>query len=1095
MTEAETEAGNKKSDRKKRKNRHRAGHGMVWSLSMAAFILTLLALALSGKAMPLPKWFGERIEASVSDRLHEGALEVGKLAVSIGRDGVPILQLSDITIGDTHGSTVAVLNAVQTRVSASALLQGKFSPDRVELDGAQVTLRRSASGQFSLVPAGNEPDDSRNLADILAQLDDVLSTDALKTIQEVEARGVVISLEDARTGRIWQATNANLILRRADDGLALSVASDVFNGTDNVAEVQLSFQFDHQTHDTTLGVNVVDMPAGDIAIQSPVLAWLGVLDAPISGAVRAEYDGQDGFESLAGTLDIAAGALNPVEGSEPLKFESARAYFDFDAGRQRIDFSEIAVQSKQLALDAIGHTYLSDVKNGRPGAFLGQFVIPKVRFDDSEQFEAPLDLSDIRADLRLKLDPFSVELAQLTVDIADEPLRVSGHVEARTDGWHVSVDAQTDRITPETVKAHWPILVSPITRKWLKNNVLEGTLTSASAGIRKVPGDEPDIDFNFDFHDGVVRFLDHMPPITAGAGRATMNKRRFSLLMREGGVQAEQGGFLDGAGSLFSVPNVREKPARGELTIAARGKILAGLSVLNNPPIRLMERAGRSIDVADGDAAIVAVVRLPLEEHIPDGEVDYFVAGDLTSVTSNNIVDGRVLASKKVSLDATPERIRLNGTATLDGVPLELAWEQPLGPDSANGSVVRGSVDLGPHTIESFDLPLPKSMISGNGAGEFVLALGPDIPPQLSLQSDLVGLGINFESLGWTKGRDTAGKLEIEASLGAVPEVNKLSVSGPGLAMEGRLDFKESGDFRAAVFSKMQVGRWLDSAVTLTPRGQGKSLAVKIEGGTFDLRSLPQGGANAGGDRAPIDINLDTAIVTDGIRLAPVTAQIDAGRAGISGSFEGRINGRTPVRGTLAPTNGGTGVRVQSADAGGAIRDIGVTPNARQGTLDVVFTPVVGAAPGTYDGQFLIEGVHLRKAPVLADLLDAISVVGLLDQLAGPGIRFGTVDGKFRLTRDSLVLKEAAAVGVSIGISASGIYDFNTKNMDISGVISPVYFVNAIGRVVSRRGEGLFGFNYRMSGPAKNPSIGVNPLSILTPGFLRNILRGQPQNQ
>ncbi|MGI9391191.1 MAG: DUF3971 domain-containing protein, partial [Boseongicola sp.] len=678
MTEAATETGKKKSDRKKRKNRHRAGHGMVWSLSMAAFILTLLALALSGRAMPLPKWFGDRIEASVSDRLHEGALDVGKLAVSIGRDGAPVLKLSDIIIGDTHGSTVAVLNSVQTRVSASALLQGQFSPERVELDGAQVTLRRSVSGQFSFVSTENQTDDSQDLADILAQLDAVLSTDALKTIREVEARGVVISLEDARTGRIWQATNANLILRRSDKGLALSVTSDVFNGTDEVAEVQLSFQFDHQTHDTTLGVNVVGMPAGDIAIQSPVLAWLGVLDAPISGAVRAEYDGRDGIQTISGTLDIEAGALNPVEGSEPLKFETARAYFDFDAERQRIDFSEIAVQSAQLALNAIGHTYLSDIKDGRPGAFLGQFVAQEVRFDDDELFEAPLDLSDIRADLRLRLDPFSVELAQLTVDVADEPLRVSGHVEARTDGWHVSVDAKTDRITTETVKAHWPIVVSPITRSWLKNNVLEGALASASAGIRKVPGDEPDIAFNFDFHDAVVRFLNHMPPITAGAGRATMNNRRFSLLMREGGVEAEQGGFLNGAGSLFSVPNVREQPARGELTIAARGKILAGLSILNNPPIRLMERAERGIDLADGDAAIVAVVRLPLVKHIPAGEVDYFVAGDLTSVTSGNIVSNRRLASEKVSLDATPERIRLNGPAILDGVPLELAWEQPL---------------------------------------------------------------------------------------------------------------------------------------------------------------------------------------------------------------------------------------------------------------------------------------------------------------------------------------------------------------------------------------------------------------------------------
>jgi hypothetical protein len=104
---------------------------------------------------------------------------------------------------------------------------------------------------------------------------------------------------------------------------------------------------------------------------------------------------------------------------------------------------------------------------------------------------------------------------------------------------------------------------------------------------------------------------------------------------------------------------------------------------------------------------------------------------------------------------------------------------------------------------------------------------------------------------------------------------------------------------------------------------------------------------------------------------------------------------------------------------------------------------------------------------------------------------FTAVDGKFRLTRDRLTLTEAAAVGGSLGISADGIYDFISKRMDFRGVISPVYFVNGIGAAVTRRGEGLFGFNYRITGSADAPSVAVNPLSILAPGALRRIFRGQ----
>ena len=87
---------------------------------------------------------------------------------------------------------------------------------------------------------------------------------------------------------------------------------------------------------------------------------------------------------------------------------------------------------------------------------------------------------------------------------------------------------------------------------------------------------------------------------------------------------------------------------------------------------------------------------------------------------------------------------------------------------------------------------------------------------------------------------------------------------------------------------------------------------------------------------------------------------------------------------------------------------------------------------------------------------------------------------------------EAAAIGPSIGISADGNYDIARKNLDIRGVISPVYFLNGIGSIFSRRGEGLFGFNYRVSGGTDNPRVGVNPLSILTPGMFRRMFRAAP---
>ena len=171
-------------------------------------------------------------------------------------------------------------------------------------------------------------------------------------------------------------------------------------------------------------------------------------------------------------------------------------------------------------------------------------------------------------------------------------------------------------------------------------------------------------------------------------------------------------------------------------------------------------------------------------------------------------------------------------------------------------------------------------------------------------------------------------------------------------------------------------------------------------------------------------------------------------------------------------------------------RDAGIFKSTYGGEADVILSPT--NQPGIYDGQLLVQQVALRGAAPLAALIDAISVVGLLDELNGPGILFDDVEAAFTLTPSQVRIQRASAVGPSIGVSIDGVYTMAARTVDFQGVISPVYFLNGIGAVLTRRGEGLFGFNFTMQGAADTPAVRVNPLSILTPGMFREIFRRPP---
>src|SRR5690606_6327493 len=211
-------------------------------------------------------------------------------------------------------------------------------------------------------------------------------------------------------------------------------------------------------------------------------------------------------------------------------------------------------------------------------------------------------------------------------------------------------------------------------------------------------------------------------------------------------------------------------------------------------------------------------------------------------------------------------------------------------------------------------------------------------------------------------------------------------------------------------------------------------------------------------------------------------------KGGLDGRFTAAVNGRGGVDGAVVPDRGRTAVRITSGNAGTVMAAAGVFRNGRGGTLDLTLSP--RGPEGQYVGNASFTRLSVQEAPALAALLSAISVVGLLEQMNGQGLMFDEGDVEFVLSPVGVQITRGAAVGSSLGISFEGAYSSASGKLDLQGVISPVYILNGIGQIFApRKGEGLFGFNYRLSGAAENPSVSVNPLSILTPGMFREIFR------
>jgi hypothetical protein len=808
-------------------------------------------------------------------------------------------------------------------------------------------------------------------------------------------------------------------------------------------------------------------------VQSPALGWLAPLDAALSGTLSARFDPAGGLIALGGRLSAGAGEIRPDPAAAPIALEGAALAFAYDPATGMVHLPEVAVQSATLRLGASGDIAL-DGAGPVPRAFRGDFALRSVTLDPAGTFAAPLTFEDGRLAADLRLAPFAFTLRDLTLTDADRRLSVRGQVAAEAGGWTVALDAGTDRIAADRLLMLWPPGLLPGTRAWLDRNVREGVLTDVRAALRAGPGGgAPRLSLDYDYHAATVRLLPGFPPLTAVEGHATLADNVYTLHARGGRIEPPEGGPIDIAGSVFRVPDTTRMPGVAEITVEAGGSVTAVLSLLDQPPFGFAAAAGIAPAVAAGTARVTAEITLPLAPGLTPRDVTFAARGMLGDVTSTVLIPGRRLAAETLRVVADNAGVEIAGALTLDGVPANLVWRRSLGP-GAGPARVTGTVALSPAFARAFLPTLPTGTVTGVGKASVTLDLPRGAPPLLRLTSDLAGLRLALPALGWDKPPAQAGRAEALLRLGPAPVIERLAVETPGLSAEGAGRFRAGGGLDRLEFGRVRAAGWLDAAVRLDGDG-----TVTVGGGRIDIAGMP----GAGGGGSPLVLDGTTVRLTDRIALTDVAGRIEAG-IGRPGRLAARLNGAAPVALQLE----GGALRLTADDAGAALTAAGLFERARGGTLDLVLRPDRGG----YAGRIEMQRLRVVEMPVLAEILNAASIVGLIDQLSAGGLPFNRVSAGLRLDGPVLTVTDGIAEGPSFGVTLAGRYDMAADRLAMDGVLSPLYILNGIGQVLTRPGEGMFGFTYRLSGPASRPRVAVNPLSVLAPGFLRNAFRAEP---
>ncbi|MEM9269863.1 MAG: hypothetical protein AAGA78_13090, partial [Pseudomonadota bacterium] len=144
-------------------------------IKVLLLILAVIALVQLNR-FDMPAWmFADHVERTAEAAWPGTDLSIGAAQLQLGQDGrASQIILSDVVLRSSDGAVLAQAPQVRGGFSALELLQGRWLPRSLDVDGVSTTLIRSESGALSLsvspdgagvsLPAGQAQQQGINLA-------------------------------------------------------------------------------------------------------------------------------------------------------------------------------------------------------------------------------------------------------------------------------------------------------------------------------------------------------------------------------------------------------------------------------------------------------------------------------------------------------------------------------------------------------------------------------------------------------------------------------------------------------------------------------------------------------------------------------------------------------------------------------------------------------------------------------------------------------------------------------------------------------------------------------------------------------------------
>ncbi len=851
-------------------------------------------------------------------------------------------------------------------------------------------------------------------------------------LSRISVQDASMTVHDAALGLDWRASGVALDAGRAADGGLAGQGQAILQA--GGVQTHLSLQAVPKSGSTQISAALTPINPASLALASARLGALAQVDAPITADLTVGLDAK----------------LKPVDG---------QLNATFGPGTLAVRKGAVRFAGAVASLSAT-------------------------------EFELRLD------NLRLTLAPPGAGTAGPTITAAGRATRANTRVHA---GFSVAVDeaAMAD------LSQYWPAGTGGGARAWLTRNITAGTARQVRLAAEiEAPDDLSDASLtalsgSLVLDDATVWWLRPVPPLVHVTARMTIEGPDALRIVVQHG---EQDRLCLLPGSSIRITGLQARDQFGDIDASLSGPVADALLILDHPRLKLLSRGGVAPVEPAGSVRGRLTMHMPLDDRVTMDDIAIGATAQLTRLHLGRVAAGRDLDQADLSVKVTESGLTIAGQGAIAGIAAKLALDMDFrgGPPSQILQHVTAQGAATPAQLLAAGLPASAvRVLTGGSAGLRVDYTGRrSAVAALQVDADL-GQASVATALGWSKpaGQQATAGGTVILDHGRLSGVDNLHAEGSGLSIVSHAVV--SSNVRILQFQRFELGRTSAHGQIGFPVKANGPINVALSGPSLDLstyfaRSDPQGSPD---DKPGLPwsakLDFDKVFLAHQVSFAPL--HVDAASDGRR-ILRASASAGAGLTASIIPGHGTRRVTAEAADAGGALAGLGVV-GLSGGTLRLDGTLDDSTFGDPLTGTARLDNFNLRDAPAIGRLLQVMTLYGVADTLHGPGLHFSHLVAPFRWQRRVLYLSNARAFSPSLGLTADGDVDLSRRVADVQGTVVPAYFFNQllgdlplVGRLFSpEKGGGVFAARYSVRGPLANPKLGVNPLSALTPGFLRGV--------